>query len=91
MNMAAWPHEIVPFYLTGYNGASTRNTEQVYTDSALSFAAAQGVGDRFFYASGGGELDSNGYFGWHQSDMRSICSELIYPALSEAYRTIIHQ
>ena len=91
VDMAAWPHEIVPFYLTGYNGASDRDTEQIYADSALSFAAAQGMGDRFFYASSGGELDSNGYFGWHQSQMRNICSKLIYPALPEAYRTIIRQ
>ena len=88
-NLAAWPHETVPFLLTGYNGASTRSTEQIYANSSLSFAAAQGIGDRVFYANGGGSLDSNGIFGWHQSSMRAFCNNILYNGLPESYRAII--
>ena len=88
-SLAAWPHETVPFFLTGYNGASSRSSEQIYANSTLSFAAAQGMGDRFFYARSNGVVDSNGKFGWHQSAMRTICNDLIYTGLPESYRAII--
>ena len=87
-NIAAWTHETIPFVLTGYNGASLRSTEQIYTASSLSFSAAQGIGDRYFYA-GAGTNDSNGIFGWHQSNMRAICNNLIYTGFPETYKAII--
>lgn len=88
-NIAAWTHETIPFALTGYNAASLRTTEQIYNNSALSFAAMQGIGDRYFYATSGGTNDSNGLFGWHQTKMRTICNESIYPGLPETYKAII--
>lgn len=87
-NIAAWTHETIPFVFTGYNAASLRSTEQIYANSALSFAAAQGIGDRYFYA-GTGTNDSSGLFGWHQSNMRAICNNLIYVGFPETYKAII--
>mgnify|MGYP007013883135 CR=1 FL=1 len=40
-NLAAWTHESVPFFITGYNGAGVgKLTEQIYSNSELSFAAS---------------------------------------------------
>ena len=91
--LAAWPHETVPFYLSGYNGSSdARATEQIYTGTNLSFVAAQGMGDRYFYPENSTEnYDSNGYFGWHQSVIRSLCNDIIYEGVPEVYRSIINQ
>jgi len=66
--LAAWPHETVPFYLSGYNGTSGA-VEQIYADTELSFVAAQGVGMRYLYSTknwGGTDPEDN-YAGWHAS------------------------
>ena len=91
--LAAWPHETVPFYLSGYNGPnSSNNTEQIYTGSELSFVAAQGIGDRYVYTMRGGQAaDSNDVFGWHQSWSRAVCNNLVYSGMPEAYQSIIKQ
>ena len=90
--LASWPHETVPFYFNGYNGASdNKATEQIYTGSALSFVAACGMGDRYVFAARRNiTSDDNGYFGWHVSEFRAICNNLIYQGMPEVYKSIIH-
>jgi len=89
--LAAWPHEKVSFYLNGYNGASdAKTTEQVYTGSELSFVAAQGIGDRYFFSPRTvTDGDDDGYFGWHISQARTLCNDIIYNGLPQVYRSII--
>lgn len=88
--LASWIHETVPFLLSGYNDGASSATEQVYTGSELSFVAAQGMGDRYLYARrNNGATDSDGYYGWHLSDARTICNSLIYSGMPEAYKSII--
>ena len=90
--LAAWPHETIPFYLNGYNGASEgKSTEQIYLNSELSFVAAQGVGDRYMYTQRGNQNpDNNDVFGWHQQSWsRPICNTLLYNGMPEAYQSII--
>ena len=91
--LAAWPHEKVSFYLNGYNGASdAKTTEQVYTGSELSFVAAQGIGDRYFFSPRTvTDGDDDGYFGWHISQARTLCNDIIYNGLPQVYRSIIRQ
>ena len=88
--LAAWPHETIPFYLSGYNGANSP-VEQIYENSQLSFVAAQGVGDKYVYSTKSGSTDSDGYTGWKVSRMRSICNNLIYKGMPIAYQSIIRQ
>lgn len=88
--LASWIHETVPFLLSGYNDGASSATEQIYTGSELSFVAAQGMGDRYLYARrNNGATDSEGYYGWHLSDARTICNSLIYSGMPEAYKSII--
>ena len=90
--LAAWPHETVPFYLSGYNGSSdNKSTELIYNGTRLSFVAAQGLGDRYFYSTSAvNDGDADGYFGWHQSGMRTLCNNLVYQGLPEAYKSVIN-
>ena len=88
MNLAAWPHETVPFYLSGYNGTNAP-VEQIYADSALSFVAAQGMGDRYVYTTRAGTMDDEGVAGWHASRSRGICNNIIYRGMPTAYQSII--
>ena len=101
MALAAWPHETVAFYLTGYNDTNIDRVESIYGkgsdsdldyDTQLSFAAAQGVGDKYIYTNrtANGSFDSQGYYGWHMSWARNICNNLIYNGMPTAYQTIIN-
>ena len=88
--LASWIHETVPFLLSGYNDGASSATEQIYAGSELSFVAAQGMGDRYFFARGSnGDTDEDGYYGWHMSEARTICNNLIYSGMPEAYKSII--
>ena len=89
--LASWIHETVPFYLSGYNGTSeigNSNTEQIYEGTNLSFVAAQGLGDRYFYAT---RTTRSGAFGWNLSDARAICNNIIYNSIPEVYKSIINR
>lgn len=89
--LASWPHELVPFYLSGYNDGATSNTKQIYTGSELSFVAAQGLGDRYFFPLRGRETDEDGNYGWPLNRERTIYNSLIYEGMPEAYKSIIKQ
>ena len=92
-NLAAWPHEIVPFYLSGYNGQSGA-FEQIYANSELSFVAAQGMSDRYQYVTTNlfTAMDENQeYAGWFASRARAICNNLIYKGMPTAYQSIIRK
>ena len=91
--LASWIHETVPFYFSGYNGTGDGGgTEQIYENTALSFVAAQGMGDRYAYALKNNPTDtytSNGYYGYSLTGMASICDNLIYAGLPESYQSIV--
>ena len=96
--LASWPHERVAFYLTGFNGnvittnngTTTTRTEQIYDNSELSFVAAQGMGDRYLYATSAAPSSFiSGVYGWELSDARNICNRVIYEGMPEAYKSII--
>ena len=89
--LASWVHELVPFYLSGYNDGATSNTKQIYTGTELSFVAAQGLGDRYFFPLRGRETDEDGNYGWPLNRERVICNSLIYEGMPEAYKSIIKQ
>lgn len=94
MNMASCVHETIPFLLSGYNdGVQTEYTNQIYTNSTLSFVAAQNIGDRYLYVSrtNGSNLDENGRFGWATSDARKICGNIFYSGIPEEYKSIIQK
>ena len=86
--MAIWPHETVPFFLSGYdNNASP--SRQILENTNLTFVAAQAIGDRYAYPARSNLPTTNGYFGWRESDARKICSGRIYKGMSVAYQSII--
>ena len=92
IKLASWPHEVVPFYLTGYNGNNDSNkTAQVYAGSALSFAAAYGVGDRYYWPNMRRNLDNEPYFAWDKSERRTILNNVMYGGLPEEYRSVIRE
>ena len=89
--MAAWPHETVPFYLSGYNNNSDPS-RQIIEGTRLTFVAAQGLGDRYIFAKNG-NVNSDSLVleaSWGVSDLRALCSERIYNGLPMAYRSIIY-
>lgn len=88
--LAAWPHEKVPFFLSGYNNASTPS-RQILDGTNLTFVAAQAIGDRYAYARTTDLPLTNDYVGWRESDARIICNSRIYKGMSTAYQSIILQ
>lgn len=87
MALASWPHETIPFYLSGYNNNTSPNRQIVET-TELSFIAAQGVGDRYMFART--SLSSTSSEGsWRESRARKLCNGIIYNGMPIAYQSII--
>ena len=86
--LAAWPHETVPFFLSGYD-SNTTPTRQILENTNLSFVAAQAIGDRYAYPRRGDIPNTQNYVGWRESDARTICNSRIYKGMSMAYQSII--
>lgn len=87
MALASWPHETIPFYLSGYNNNTSPNRQIVET-TELSFIAAQGVGDRYLFART--SLSSTSSEGsWRESRARKLCNGIIYNGMPIAYQSII--
>ena len=86
--MAAWPHEKVPFFLSGYDN-NTTPTCKILDNTNLTFVAAQAIGDRYAYPLRTQLTSVNNYFGWRDTDERKICNNRIYKGMSMAYQSII--
>ena len=107
--LASWIHETVPFYLTGYNDNLTNNSNLIYSASyneqsfvsALSFVAAQGLGERKLFAPSNpisvtknniiilDQADTTEPMGWKFSIHRLFCQEHLYLGLPTQYKSII--
>ena len=86
--MAAWTHETVPFFLSGYDNNATPS-RQILDGTNLTFVAAQAIGERYAYTRRNDLATTNGYIGWRESDARKICNGRIYKGMSVAYQSII--
>ena len=87
--LAAWPHEVIPFYLCGY----TNNTDpdrKILDNTNLSFVAAQAVGDRYMYPIIHNSMSQAApWTGWRESDSRVVCNNRIFKGLPTVYQSII--
>ena len=88
MALASWPHETVPFYLSGYNN-NTSPSRQIVDTTELSFIAAQGLGDRYMYARTGELSSSTTEASWRYSRARNLCNGILYNAMPVAYQSIL--
>ena len=86
--LASWPHETIPFYLNGYNNG-TSPTRKIFNNTSLSFVAAQGFGDRYFYAKRSAVKAEDPVATWSNSRMYTMCNERLYKAMPVAYQSII--
>lgn len=88
--LASWPHEKIPFFLSGYDNNDSP-TRQILENTNLTFVAAQAVGDRYAYPLRSQLTPVNNYFGWRDTDERKICNNRIYKGLSTAFQSIVLQ
>lgn len=86
-SLAAWPHEDMHFYLSGYNNGVDVNMN-IIANTNLSFVPAQLIGDRYFNVQN--NFNSTGqYIGWGTSIIRNYYNNILYNAFPIQYRAII--
>ena len=88
--LSSWPHEKIPFYLSGYDNNESP-TRQILENTNLTFIAAQSISDRYAYTYRNELPATNGYFGWRETESRIYCNSRIYKGASTAFQSIIIQ
>ena len=94
--LAAWPHEKIPFYLSGYSGNNQVN-RQIIDNTKFTFVAAQGVGDRYLFANRklqqtvDLQTSDSPDSVWSYTRARSLCNNRVYNGFSIPYQSIIAQ
>ena len=85
--LAAWPHEKLHLYMTGYDSATTESSKVILNGTKLTFVTATTLGDRRFNASGITFTDN--YASWSDSTLRTFYNNRIYAAFPAEYQSVI--
>lgn len=85
--LAAWPHEKLHFYMSGYDSATTESSKLLLNGTKLSFTAAETLGDRRFNASS--ITYTEDYAGWSSSTLATFYNNRIYAAFPAEYQSVM--
>ena len=86
--LAAWPHEELHFYITGYDSAPSEGTSRVVLpNTKLSFVTASAMGDRILDVSN--MTFTGDYASYNNSSLATFYTNRIYAAFPTSYQSVI--
>ena len=87
--LAAWPHEELHFYMTGYDSAASEGESRlILPNTKLSFVTASAMGDRVFDAEQNITF-SGEYASYSTSSLATFYTNRIYAAFPTNYQSVI--